>query len=47
MLKFQPFLVSAFGVIALANKKSKIIDLYSAYTDKNTGTRLIDHKSQV
>ena len=48
LLKFQPFLVSGFGVIAIDNKKSKTINLYSAYTEKKlTGARLIDHNSQV
>ena len=33
LLKFQHFLVSAFGVIAIDNKKSKTINLYSVYTE--------------
>ena len=47
LLKFQPYLVSAFGVIAIDSKKSKTIDLYSDYAKKTTGACLIDHKSRV
>ena len=32
LLKFQFYLVRAFGVIAIDNRKSKTINLYSAYT---------------
>ena len=42
-LKFQPYLVSAFGVVVIDNKKSKTIDLYRAYAEKITGAYLIDH----
>ena len=44
LLKFQP---RVFGVIAIDNKKSKTIDLYSAYMEKSTSAHLIDHKSLV
>ena len=47
LLKFQPFLVCGFGVISIDNKKSKTIDLYSAYMGKNTGACLINHNSGV
>ena len=31
--KFQPSVVCSFEITALASKKSKIIDLYSDYTE--------------
>ena len=31
--KFQPFVVSSFGIIVLDSRKSKKIDLYSDYTE--------------
>ena len=31
--KFQPSVVSSFGIIVIDSRKSKIIDLYSDYTD--------------
>ena len=34
MLKFQCHLLSAFGVIAIENKKRKTVDMYSAIWGK-------------
>ena len=49
LLKFQPYLVRAFRVIAIDNKKSKTINLYSAYSiyRKNYRPSLINRKSRV
>ena len=45
--ELQLYLVSAFGVIAIDKKKSKTINLYSAYMEQITGACLIHHMSQV
>ena len=44
VLKFQPYLVSAFGVKVIDNKKRRTVNLYNAYTGKKiTSTSLIEH----
>ena len=48
LLKSQPYLVSAFGVIPIyVPQQEQLIDLYSAYPGKNIGACLINQKSQV